>query len=63
MFYQHKKDKSREYYFVLGLVKWINSNFKYRFKKELDKMQKIKTAGIDLEIVRYEAIIEMLHRS
>lgn len=58
---RHTKAGDRSNILLKGLVKWINSNFKYDFQAERLALEQTPPESIDLEIIPYPHLIEILH--
>ena len=59
----HLKKNERSYIFIKGLLKWIDSSFSCDFTDVKQKLEKTKPYSIDLEIIPYPKIIEILEKS
>ena len=60
---RHTAKRSRKRIILTGLIKWIESNFKNDFQKQLQQLSETQPQSIDVEIVRYEELIGLLGKS
>lgn len=58
--FRHSKAGSRFRVLIAGLVKWINSSFQHDLTTLLLELEKTKPYPVDLEILPYARIIELL---
>jgi len=59
---RHTKKGSRNWIFTSGLIKWVERNFVYDFSKEINLLTTTIPQSIDLEIIPYETLLQLITR-
>ena len=60
---RHTKKGDRFRIFLSAIIKWIKKGFDYNFEEEIEELNNMKPYSIDLEIIPYPRLLDILTRT